>query len=213
MPTDSPCPLCRAAESGLHARAHGRPHFACRACGLIFVPPSHHPDRKTERRRYETHDNDPDDPRYRAFLNRAAEPLAERVEPPASGLDYGAGPGPTLSVMLEERGYRMEIYDPFFAPHTEVLDRRYDFITCTETAEHFHRPAEEFERFDEMLKPGGWLALMTQWADGKNFERWSYARDVTHVCFYRARTMDWIAGRFGWRLVAPRPDVALFERA
>jgi len=47
-----------------------------------------------------------------------------------------------------------------FRPGSEALTRTCDFITCTEVAEHFHRPADEFRRLDALLKPGGWLALM-----------------------------------------------------
>lgn len=206
------CLLCHSEKVGLRARAHGRTFLICADCSLIFVPPHQHPGRKTERRRYETHENDPADPRYRAFLRCVESPLLKRIEPPACGLDYGAGPGPTLSVMLEEKGFDVEIYDPFFAPHAGVLSRTYDFITCTETAEHFHAPRAEFDRLRGMLNPGGWLAVMTQWTDGHDFERWSYARDVTHVCFYCKDTMRWIADRCDLRLETPRSDVALFQK-
>ncbi len=135
------------------------------------------------------------------------------MEPPATGLDYGAGPGPTLSIMLEECGFEVAIYDPFFAPRPGALNRTYDFITCTETAEHFHAPRTEFDRLYNLLTPGGWLAVMTQWADEKDFQRWSYARDVTHVCFYRADTMAWIADHFGYKFETPRPNVALFQKS
>ncbi len=162
--------------------------------------------------RYETHNNDPSDERYRAFLRRVTTPLIKRLERPATGLDYGAGPGPTLSVMMEEQGFDMAIYDPFFAPRLDALARKYDFVTCTETAEHFHAPSAEFERLYGLLKPGGWLAVMTQWADDKDFRQWSYARDVTHVCFYREETMAWIADRFDYRLEIPRRDIALFRK-
>ena len=114
--------------------------------------------------------------------------------------------------MLEEHGFDMSIYDPLFARRPDVLKRSYDFITCTETAEHFHYPSAEFERLDHLLRPGGWLAVMTQWSDDKDFDRWSYARDVTHVSFYRLETMVWLADHFGYRLEVPRRDVALFYK-
>ena len=39
------------------------------------------------------------------FLGRLAEPLVERLDPGASGLDFGCGPGPALAAMLTRRGY------------------------------------------------------------------------------------------------------------
>ncbi|MEX2467988.1 MAG: class I SAM-dependent methyltransferase [Gemmatimonadota bacterium] len=207
------CPLCGSAGAPLFAEAGGRAYHRCELCGLVFLHPSFRLDPRDERARYETHENDPADPRYRAFLDRLAEPLVERLPPGGEGLDYGSGPGPTLSVMLEERGFTMTVYDPFFAPDAQVLGRRYDFVTCTETAEHFFEPGLEFERFDGLLRPGGWLGVMTGLLTPDIvFEDWWYVRDPTHVCFYTPETLGWIAERHGWRLVIPRPNVALFEK-
>ena len=206
-----PCPLCHHPDAAsLTPR-----HHLCNTCGLAWLDPRHHLPRDAELAHYRTHENDPADARYRAFLDRLAVPLAARVAPPAHGLDYGSGPGPTLSVMLQEHGYAMAIHDPFFAPDTAPLERRYDFITCTETAEHFHAPAAEFARLDAMLAPGGWLGVMTQLYDpaSVDFATWWYTRDPTHVVFYQHRTMRWIGERFAWRVEFAGPTVALFHKA
>lgn len=188
--------------------------MGCGDCGLVFVSPEQRPSAEAERAHYATHRNDPLDPGYRAFLDRLALPLLERLPPGAEGLDYGSGPGPTLSVMLRERGFPMEIYDPVFAPDPGPLQRRYDFITCSETAEHFHHPAAEFARLDRLLRRGGWLAVMTEAPpEDRPLDQWRYARDPTHVCFYRPATMRWIARRHGWAAVFPRPHVVLFHKA
>src|SRR5690606_16571280 len=125
-------------------------------------------------------------------------------------LDYGSGPGPALADMLGARGFHVNLYDPFFAPDADALDRRYDFITCTETVEHFFHPADEFERLDGMLRPGGWLGIMTEvYREHVPFAQWRYARDPTHACFYRPETMAWIANHFGFRMLEPSPTVRL----
>jgi 2-polyprenyl-3-methyl-5-hydroxy-6-metoxy-1,4-benzoquinol methylase len=114
--------------------------------------------------------------------------------------------------MLREAGPRVSLFDPFFAPNRSVLDRRYDFITCTETAEHFHAPADEFERLGRMLRPGGILAVMTCFqTDDARFANWHYRLDPTHVVFYREATLRRIAERRGWRCEVPCKDVALFH--
>ena len=115
------------------ATVTGRDYHACDRCGLAFMSPAHFPSADEERRHYGTHHNDPADARYRAFLSRVADPLVPRLRPGAEGLDYGSGPGPTLSVMLREQGFAVRDYDPFFAPGADALARTYDFITCTET--------------------------------------------------------------------------------
>lgn len=177
------------------------------------MDPAHRPERAAELAHYRTHRNDPADAGYRAFLSRLLDPLLTRLPPGAVGLDYGSGPGPTLGVMLAEVGFQTALYDPFFAPDVEALLRSYDFITCTEVAEHFFEPGAEFQRLDALLLPGGWLGLMTEvLRDGRSFGDWWYARDPTHVCFYRPQTLEWIASRFGWRLEVPHPNVALFRK-
>ena len=112
--------------------------------------------------------------------------------------------------MLREAGHRVSVYDPFFANDWSVLDVQYDFITCTEVAEHFHDPAAEFTRLNLMLKPGGYLGVMTcfQTQDEK-FAAWHYRKDPTHVVFYRQETFDWLSQRFGWSVRIPRKDVAI----
>lgn len=207
------CPLCFDGGPRPTGRAFGRDYFDCEVCGLTFMHPEQQPAADVERARYETHRNDVADDGYRAFLARLLDPLLERLPPEAVGLDYGSGPGPALATMLREAGFATTIYDPFFAPDSEALARTYDFITCTETAEHFFEPARELERLDALLRPGGVLAVMTLLRDDvRPFAEWWYVRDLTHVCFYRARTLEWIAERHGWSLERPRENVALFRK-
>ncbi len=207
------CPLCGSGDIATRARAHGRSYLSCARCQLVFVSPEQRLDDAAERAYYGLHQNDPRDTRYRAFLDRLATPLVAQLSPGASGLDYGSGPGPTLSVMLAEQGFPMSVYDPYFAPDRDVLTRTYDFITCTETAEHFFHPGEELEHLDQLLRPNGWLGLMTELLDPEQaLESWRYARDPTHVCLYGAKTMRWIGDHFDWSQLQPRPNVILFHK-
>ncbi|WP_347259047.1 class I SAM-dependent methyltransferase [Methylocaldum sp.] len=91
--------------------------------------------------------------------------------------------------------------------------RIYDFVTCTEVAEYFHQPSREFRRLDALLRPGGWLALMTCFqSDDTRFADWHYRRDPTHVVFYREATLRRLAGRHGWHCEIPCPNVALMRK-
>lgn len=206
------CPLCGSDAPVLRGEVEGRRYLECPRCRLVFLDPAARLDADAERARYETHENDPADSRYRGFLDRLAAPLVERLSPGAEGLDFGSGPGPTLSVMLEERGFPMRIYDPFFAPDSSALDRTYDFITCTETIEHLYRPGAEFERLASLLRPGGFFAVMTQVLEpDTDFAEWWYRRDPTHVAFYPRETLQWIADHFGWSWDRPHPNVAIYR--
>jgi SAM-dependent methyltransferase len=205
------CPLCREPDCAEYARLD-RLYWHCPTCDLVFVDPSMLPSASRERAEYALHDNRFDDPGYRDFLAQIANPLLERV--PTTGtkvLDYGCGPTPVLAEMLRDSGMEVSAYDPFFAPDGSLLERRYEVVTCTEVAEHFHDPAEEFERLATLLRPGGCLAVMTSLRPRKeNFAGWHYRRDITHVVFYSERSMRWIASRHGWRYEQHSPRVHFF---
>lgn len=210
------CRLCESSEVGQvseFAVAHGRTYWRCARCKLTFVDSAYLPTPSEEKSRYARHQNDPADPDYRRFLSRLADPLIPKLRPGSRGLDYGSGPGPTLSVMLEEHGFRMSIYDPFFAPDSVALDSTYDFVTCTETVEHFHHPAREFSRLVDLLNPGGWLAIMTEMLQpDEDFEDWWYIRDPTHVSFYQSETMEWFGKERGLTVEFPARNVVLFQK-
>lgn len=188
-------------------------YFRCSSCALRFLDPADRPGREAEHAHYRLHDNRIDDPGYRRFLSRLADPLLERLAPCAQGLDYGCGPGPALAAMLTESGRPAALYDPVFAPDRTPLDRTYDFVTCTETAEHFHDQAAEFAQLTGLVRPGGLLAVMTCFqTDDARFERWHYRMDPTHVCFYRRETFAWLAERAGWTFDSPIKDIVFLRR-
>ncbi|WP_029011372.1 class I SAM-dependent methyltransferase [Azospirillum halopraeferens] len=207
------CPLCGAPGAAPFATVRGRRYRRCGTCRLTFLEPAQRPDAAAERAEYALHTNDPADPRYRRFLARATDPLLDRLAPGAEGLDFGCGPGPAVPAMLGERGFAVRTWDPFFAPDADALARTYDFVVCTEVAEHFHRPDAAFARIDGLLRPGGWLALMTGiLRDDTAFAGWPYIREASHVVFYRPQTLDWIARRFGWTAEPAGTDVVLFGK-
>lgn len=207
------CPLCNSPAHEPFCEDRLRPYRRCRTCELVFVPASHRLDAAAEKGVYDQHQNDPADPQYRQFLSRLFGPVAARVPAGAEGLDFGAGPGPTLSVMFEEVGHRMRIYDPFYAPEPAVLQRTYDFITASEVVEHLFQPGEEFGRLWACLRPGGWLGVMTRrQPPGPEFAAWHYKNDPTHVCFYAEATFAWIARNFGARLEFAGEDVILLQK-
>src|SRR3990167_7245096 len=138
------CPLCLHTDLRPHAESRTRPYLRCQHCLLIFVPPEFHLDQQAEKAIYDQHENNPKDPHYRRFLDKLAAPLQALLKPGMKGLDFGSGPGPTLSVMLTERGFDMAIFDPCYANDPAVLSRTYDFITATEVIEHVAQPAEVF---------------------------------------------------------------------
>jgi len=180
----------------------------------VFTPPEYHLDRGAEKAHYDLHQNRPDDPGYRQFLNRLAEPLASRLTAGARGLDFGSGPGPTLSLMLAERGFATAIYDPYYAADPSVLTSGFDFVTATEVVEHLAHPGRELNRLWSLIRPGGWLGLMTKLVlEVDAFARWHYKNDPTHICFFSRETFLWLGRQWGASPEFVGSDVILMQKA
>jgi hypothetical protein len=195
----------------LHHAEGERRWFRCDECAMVHLDPALRPSSEDERARYDLHQNNPEDADYVAFLRRLADPMVERLPVGARGLDFGCGPAPVLATTLTAAGFPCEAYDPFYFPDPEPLSHQHDFIACSEVVEHLHDPAATFTLFASLLSSGGTLGVMTRFLpEDTPFADWWYRRDPTHVCFYAASTMRWIATRHGWSLELPRPDVALF---
>ncbi|QDT95929.1 class I SAM-dependent methyltransferase [Gimesia aquarii] len=207
------CPLCFT-EKRSPFHQDRREYFYCPTCHLVFVPPKYFLSPKEEQAQYNHHENSVDDPRYRSFLGRLFTPLSERIVPGSNGLDFGSGPGPTLSVMFEEAGHKMAIYDPFYAPDLSPLQQQYDFITASEVVEHLHQPRQELDRLWSCLKQNGFLGVMTKRVINRQaFSSWHYKNDPTHVCFFSLETFQWLANRWSATLTVSGDDVVLFQKS
>jgi hypothetical protein len=206
--SDEDCPLCatpgpvffardpatRCRRGRRVARKNVREYRRCWSCDLVFVPSEYLLEPETEKRIYDEHENSPEHPGYRRFLSRLFDPMLERLQPGADGLDFGCGPGPVLAQMFTEHGFRMAVYDPFYAPDVSALQRRYSFVTCTEVLEHIYSPQQSLQQLWDLVEPGGILGVMTSLRPEKEaFHTWRYKNDPTHVRFYSRQTMEWLA--------------------
>lgn len=213
----SECPLCNSEKNTHYYEDKLREYWQCHNCHLIFVPSQFHLNEAEEQKVYDLHENNPADSGYRNFLSRLITPLHETlsetgIQPPASGLDFGAGPGPTLSLMLEEAGYSMAIYDHYYARHPEVLAQEYDFITSTEVWEHLSQPQQVIDQLFSILKPKGIIGVMTKRIPRTPFENWHYIKDPTHITFFADETFKFIAEKYQCELRLLSNDVALLIR-
>lgn len=210
---DGRCAVCRDGPTRFFLVAEGCRYSRCDLCEATLLDPRHWPDPATARACYLEHENEPDDPGYRRFLSKLCDPLLERLAPGSRVLDYGCGPGPALAAMLREAGHGVALYDPLFEPDEAPLRKTYDAVACTEVAEHFLAPAREFDRLAALLRPGGWLAVMTCFqTEDARFAGWHYRKDPTHVVFYREATLRRLAAQRGLSCEIPVKDVALMRR-
>lgn len=208
----TPCPVCRVPETRPFETIGERRYHRCDTCLATFLDRDDLPTLEQAVTHYAHHRNEIADPAYRRFLSKLATPLGAVLSAGSQGLDYGSGPGPALAAMLEAAGHQVALYDPIYEPNQDALEDTYDFITCTEVVEHFHQPADEFDRLARLLRPGGWLAVMTCFqTDDPSFAGWHYRRDPTHVVFYREETLRHVAGQRGWSCTVPARDVALMQ--
>lgn len=206
------CPLCSSNEirSTLTGQ-DGRTFYQCGNCQLIYAKAEVLPSAEVEHSEYLSHENTIENEGYVRFLRQALDPTLgfiheRRAKESASDetlrfLDFGCGPGPVLSELVELQGYKCEIYDPFFYPVMPA--GQFDVIFATECFEHFHSPAKTLAEIGTKLSPGGLLAVLTeQYTDIERFSDWYYTRDKTHVSFYNKATFAWICAHFGLRMVA-----------
>ena len=138
-------------------------------------------------------------------------PILDRISVGACGLDFGSGPGPTLSKMFESRGFQTDIYDVYYAPNEGVFQKTYDFITICEVVEHFHKPQMELDRLFGLLKPNGLMAIKTQFLPPKDeFPTWYYKREPTHVCFFSEQTFKFLTNKWKSKMVCINPNIVVF---
>ena len=193
---NTPCPLCQADvnTSAIYFQDKKRPYHQCHRCALVFVPSRYHLTQQAEKEEYDKHQNELEDEGYLRFLSRLYLTLNNRLAPNSEGLDFGCGPGPALAHKLSQLGYPTAKYDLYYFPDKRVLEKQYDFVTCTEVVEHLAHPMLQIEQMLECLKPGGTLALMTKLViDQQRFATWHYKNDPTHISFFSRETFEYIA--------------------
>lgn len=192
-----------------------KPHrfYNCSYCGSIVRSTDTFPNAIFEIERYESHNNDVNDPRYQNFVS----PITLAVQADFSaqnslGLDFGAGTGPVIKKVLNDKGYSLKLYDPFFHPDKSVLEEKYDYIVCCEVIEHFHQPLKEFKLLKNLLKPKGKLYCMTDiYRNQSNFGDWYYKNDPTHVIFYTEKSLHWIQKEFGFNELTIEKRLIVFS--
>jgi len=193
------CLLCLCDSTINHSKVHGIQYLKCTVCHSIFKDPIHHLSFDDEYSRYLTHNNDVEDPRYQQFVQPLVQKVTQKISKDSIGLDFGAGTGPVITYLLEELGYQVKLYDPFFHPDRSLLSNKYDFIICCEVIEHFFNPNKDFRLLKELLKPGGMIFLMTEMLPhDESLQDWYYIKDPTHVFFYSPKSFDWIKDHYSF---------------
>lgn len=189
------CPLC----GSLLKNRIDPIYYRCLLCDGLVMDSAAYPEPTAELAHYLTHNNDVNDPRYQAFVSPIVNFVLNNRLPREQGLDFGSGSGPVISKMLQDSGYQIAQYDPYFANEPARLEQPYHYIVSCEVIEHFFQPAKEFRRLRQLLLAGGQLICMTHLYDDRiPFANWYYRKDPTHAFIYTAATIRYIAAHFGF---------------
>ena len=178
-------------------------HF-CPLCDYIFKDPVLYTTPDAEKKRYLSHHNSPEDKGYMELLTGF---YATAVRPFMKGnggvLDYGSGPVPVFAGLLEAEGLTVDLYDPFFAPLEIGTAQKYSVITLVEVIEHIKEPAPVFGNLLSHLTNDGLIAVMTLFHPGNpdKLINWWYRQDITHVGFFSAVTMRYLAEQHNLEIV------------
>jgi len=204
------CPLC-ATLSDIYLNSNSI-YYRCKECCGIFAHKRDLIDLESEKEVYLQHTNDVEDKNYQKFVSPITDVILKDFTPNSEGLDFGAGTGPVLSKVLEDNGFNIKQYDPFFHNYPKLLENRYDYIASCEVIEHFHNPYKEFKLLKNMLKPDAKLYLMTEiYNNGIDFASWYYKNDPTHIFFYSKESLLWIKNEFDFKSVSINKRLVIFE--
>ncbi|ADQ13829.1 class I SAM-dependent methyltransferase [Halanaerobium hydrogeniformans] len=178
-------------------------YYFCKNCELIFIDRENIIAADEEKERYLGHDNTHQNEGYVRMFEEFIEVVIDpHLENKGRVLEFGCGPGPVLADLLAEKGFRVDKYDPYFYPELEFEEEKYDLITSTEVFEHFSDPCKEIDLLNNLLKVGGYLAVMTSFHPGpEEFSDWWYSWDPTHIVFYNLKTFQKLIEDYNFEII------------
>lgn len=197
------CKVCRNECKRFYEKRIKSDFHYCASCQFFFKDEVQLVDESEELRLYSQHNNSLDNSGYVAMFEDFLDKTLSRCDGVKEVLDFGSGPTPVLSYLMQDRGYSVDIYDKFFAPTKVYENRIYDAITSTEVIEHIKEPLEVMHFFHKHLKEGGYLCLMTNFHQNsiEAFCTWWYCLDRTHISFFNPHTFEVLAKKVGFRVL------------
>ncbi len=174
----------------------------CLECGVISKDIQHHPTQKQELHQYSMHNNSLENRGYVEMFEQFLEFTLANTKEVKTVLDFGSGPTPVLSYLLEKKGFKTTIYDKHFAPKPIV--GKYDLITSTEVFEHLDSPLKTLKKLKSHLNANATISIMTQFhTDRLDFyKQWWYRKDPTHITFFTPHTFQVLAKMLDMKVVA-----------
>jgi len=197
------CPLCGMTDELTAFKDSWMQLFHyCPGCDTVWKDPSLFLNPENEKARYEQHNNTMENTGYVVYLTDFMEKAVLPFVSPGGGplLDFGCGPGPVLSCLLERSGFRTHQYDPFYADDADWLKHTYQGVFAVEVMEHVSSPLGVLSQIHSRLMKGGFLMIRTELkpASAEKFRKWWYKDDPTHVMFYSLKSWQCLCRRTGF---------------
>ena len=207
------CTVCKNKELIFFLKIKELTYWKCNFCKAKLLDKKNYVSRNEEKKHYLKHNNTLNDEGYRNFLLSLIKPLKDKISLNDFGLDYGCGYAPALADIMKKDGYKIDVYDPFFFPNSNIFLKKFNFIACSEVVEHLFKPYEEFIKIDNLMDYNAWFGVMTSFmTEDYLFKDWHYRRDPTHVVFYKKKPFEVIAYQNNWNVLFPSKNIVLFNK-
>lgn len=193
------CPLCSRLRISSYSRDKHREYFVCDDCTLVFVARDSALSAEDERARYDTHQNNPDDPQYREYLSQVLVEMKPFIKDKETALDFGAGRTEVLAILMTAAGLKAEVYDLYYFPREEIWGKKFDVIVLSEVIEHLSDLMGTMRRLTALLNPGGRFFIKTKLLPESKeiFDKWYYKNDPTHLEFFTPKSLDVLSKSLG----------------
>ncbi|MBN2797064.1 MAG: class I SAM-dependent methyltransferase [Clostridia bacterium] len=190
------CKICGSKTYPIHDVQFDIIYHRCTSCLFVYEDSKFHISIEKELEEYNRHENSIEDEGYVNMFKRFQNAFESFVSG-TKVLEFGSGPTPVFSQVLRKSSYEVTSFDPFYAPDLDYLNHSYDLITSTEVFEHIVEPIETLDTLVRLLRPGGILAIMTQFVpEDEVFIKWWYRRDPTHIGFYHHKTFEYLSQKY-----------------
>ncbi len=198
------CKICGNETKIINDEAREKIYLKCSVCEAIAIKDEFFVPAEREKGQYDNHNNSIENSGYVKMFENFLDFFWDTIKDEATEtLDFGSGPGPVLSKIIEKRSLHVDIFDKFYQPDEVYKDKKYDLITSTEVFEHLKNPLETLLLFKKHLKKDGIIAIMTLFHnnDTEEFLNWWYRRDPTHILFYTPKTFEVMCAMCGLKIL------------
>ncbi len=210
------CKVCKERTCLIEDEKKNLIYYRCLFCGFVSLDDKCMVNKVEEKRKYDEHNNSLENEGYvqmfEDFIELSIVPYKKNIQ---TVLDFGSGPEPVFSKLLERRGFEVDIYDLYYASKKVYESKKYDLITSTEVFEHLQKPLEVLALLVQHTNENGYIVLMTKFppSDDKKFLAWWYRRDPTHISFFTPKSFEIMAGEVGLKVLKTiNKNIVVFQK-